>query len=212
MREGAGGPAPGPPWPRRRLRRRLGLERNVLRRPVDRAQRRIAVGLLVLLVAIAVPLASWAAAWAYDLGSRAERAERAERREVVATVVATGGTSSRDPYYVHETLQATWARPEPGPDGERTRTGTLPSWKDAEVGQTRRIWVDREGAPAVRPRPHSRTVTDAMYAAFAATLAAGAPVLLAYLLVRRRCDRHRDALWDAAWARMDADRGRNRPF
>ena len=88
----------------------------------------------------------------------------------------------------------------------------LPSWKGAAVGATRRIWVDREGDLTMAPRSHGRTVTDAVYVAASATLGAALPFLLVYLLVRRRCDRHRFAMWDAAWARMDADRGRNRPF
>ncbi|TDC89463.1 hypothetical protein [Actinomadura sp. 7K507] len=186
--------------PLTRLRRRLGLERNELRRRVDRVQRAIALGLLVLLLGVAPPLAAWAASWSYEAGVRAENAERANRRLVVATVTATGATSSSGDRYIHETVQATWR----GAGGE-PRAGTLPSWKNAKIGAQRRIWVDRDGAPTVRPRPHSRTVTDAAYAGAAAVLGCGLPVLLVYALVRRRCDRHRYDLWEAGWARMDAD-------
>ena len=84
------------------------------------------------------------------------------------------------------------------------RTGTLPSWKNAKVGAHRTIWIDAKGDPTVRPRPHSRTVTDAAYASTAAVLGVGTPILLAYLLVRRRCDHRRDEMWEADWARMDA--------
>lgn len=190
--------------PLTRLRRRLGLERNELRRRVDRVQRTIALCLLVLLLGAAPPLAAWAASWSYAAGSRAENAERDGRRQVVATVTSTGGIGSSGDRYIHETVQATW----PGADGE-THAGTLPSWKNAEVGSQRAIWVDREGDPTVRPRPHSRTVTDAGYAGAAAVLGCAVPVLGAYLLVRRRCDRHRDEMWEADWARMDADAGHN---
>ncbi|GLZ10963.1 hypothetical protein Acsp04_11980 [Actinomadura sp. NBRC 104425] len=200
---GAGGAAP----PLRRLRRRLGLERNELRRRVDRVQRAIALALLVLLLATAPAVAAWCGGLAYDAGLRAERREHAQRQQVWATVVATGGIASSGDQYVHETVQAVWPRAADG----RTRTGTLPSWKGAAVGDRKRIWVDREGRPTVRPRPHSRTVTDAVYAGAAAALGVGAPVLLAYVVVRRRCDRYRDRMWDAAWARMDTDAGHNRP-
>ncbi|GAA4066756.1 Rv1733c family protein [Actinomadura miaoliensis] len=202
-RSGVGGAAP----PMRRLRRRLGMERNELRRRVDRVQRAIALALLVLLLAAAPPVAAWCGGLAYEAGLRAERHEHAQRQEVWATVVATGGIGSAGDRYVHETVQATWPRPADG----RTRTGTLPSWKGAAVGARKQIWVDRDGRLAVRPRPHSRTVTDAVYAGGAAALGVGAPVLLAYVVVRRRCDRHRDRMWDAAWARMDTDAGHNRP-
>jgi hypothetical protein len=185
--------------PLARSRRRLGLERNELRRRVDRVQRAIALGLLVLLLGVAPPLAAWAASSSYESGMRAEAAERAGRSQVVATVTSAGAGPSGD-RYIHETVQATWQ----GADGE-PRTGTLPGWQNATVGAQRKIWVDREGAPAVPPRPHSRTVTDAAYAGVATVLGCCVPVLVAYVLVRRRCDRHRYAMWEADWARMDAD-------
>jgi hypothetical protein len=205
-RSGIGGDMGPDRRPTRRLRRRLGLERNALRRRVDRVQRAVALTLLVLLLAFAPPLAAWCGGLAYDAGLRAERHERADRHTVLATVVSTGGYGSAGDRYVHETVQATWPRP----DG-KTHTGTLPSWKGAKVGAHKRIWVDREGTLTVRPRPHSRTVTDAVYAGGAAALGVGTPLLLIYLFVRRRCDRHRYAQWEAAWARMDADAGHNRP-
>lgn len=182
-----------------RLRRRLGLERNGLRRRVDRVQRLVALGLLLLLLAAAPPVAALAVSWSYDAGTHAEKAERASRQQVVATVTSAGGVGSSDDRYIHETVQATW----PGPGGE-PRVGTLPTWKNAKAGAQRTIWVDRNGDMTVRPRPHSRTVTDAVYAGAAAVLGCALPVLCAYVLVRRRCDRHRDALWEAAWARLDA--------
>ncbi len=182
-----------------RLRRRLGLERNALRRRVDRVQRLVALGLLLLLLGTAPPVAALAASWSYGSGMNAEYAERANRHQVVATVTSTGGLGSSGDRYIHETVQATW----PGANG-KPHVGTLPAWKNAKVGAQRTIWVDRNAEPTVRPRPHSRTVTDAVYAGAAAVLGCGIPVLSAYALVRRRCDRHRDAMWEADWARLDS--------
>ncbi|WP_433478196.1 Rv1733c family protein [Spirillospora sp. CA-142024] len=182
-----------------RLRRRLGWEHNELRRRVDRVQRLIALGLLLVLLGVAPPLAAWTASWSYSAGKTAEHAERADRHQVVATVTSTGGIGSSGDRYIHETVQASW----PGAGG-KSRIGTLPSWKNAKVGAHRTIWVDRQGDPTVRPRPHSRTVTDAAYAAGATVLGCALPLLFVYALVRRRCDRHRDDLWEADWARMDS--------
>ncbi|MFI0444782.1 hypothetical protein [Actinomadura sp. 6N118] len=192
--------------PMRRLWRRLGLERNDLRRRIDRVQRLAALGLLALFLLVTPPAAAWCANWSYDSGMRAERAEQAERRQVRATIVSTGGVGTTGDRYVHETVQARWT----GPDG-RAHTGSLPSWKGAKPGATKLVWVDDKGAIAIRPRPHSRTVTDAAYAAFAATTAVGIPILAVYGLLRRRFDRVRDAQWEAAWTRMDTDAGHNRP-
>jgi hypothetical protein len=192
--------------PFRRFWRRCGLERNELRRPVDRVQRMIAFGLLILFLAAAPPVAAYFAHWSYDSGMRAEQRERAHRHPVMATVLSTGGIGSSGDRYVHETVRAQWN----GPDG-RTHVDSLPAWKNAKVGSVQRIWVDDSGKVAVRPRPHSRTVTDSVYAAGAAVLGVAFPILVAYGLTRRRCDRRRDDLWEAAWARMDTDAGHNRP-
>ncbi|MEV5571353.1 hypothetical protein AB0L06_14985 [Spirillospora sp. NPDC052269] len=189
----------------RRCARRAGLARSDLRRPVDRVQRAIAFVLLGLAL-IAVPLAALSCArWSYRSGMRAESAERSVRVRTVATAEAIGVGASGD-RYVHETLRAHWT----APDGS-TRTGILTSWKNAKPGSRHTIWVDPRGTSTTPPRPHGRTVTDAAYAATGAGLAAALPLLGLYLAVRRRCDRHRYALWEAGWARMDADAGHNRP-
>ncbi len=193
----------------RRLRSRLGLERNELRRRVDRVQRWAALGIFVLMVLVSTPVAAWCATMAYEAGLRAERHERADRRQVVATVVAIGGIDAEGNRYLHETVRATWQRPGTPDRPAESHSGTLPSWKGARVGAKKTIWVDLRGEPTGRPRPHGRTVTDAAYAAGSALPATGLPFLVAYVMVRRRCDRHRYAMWDAAWARMDAQRGRN---
>jgi hypothetical protein len=211
---------PPRPLPRPTLRRRLGLEHNELRRRVDRVQRCLALCLLALMLAVVTPLAVWGGRWTYDTGLRAERDERAERRQVVATVVATGGVGSAGDRYVHETVTATWPRPDAPNAAENTgntagnakargtRTGALPGWKGAEVGAKKRIWVTMDGEVTGQPRAHSRTVSDAGYTAASVVLIGAVPFLLAYLLLRRRCDRHRYTMWDDAWARMDAQRGR----
>lgn len=190
----------------RRLWRRCGLERNELRRRIDRFQRYVALALLILFLAATPPVAAYCAHWSYDSGMKAERQERVHRHPVTATVLSTGGIGSSGDRYVHETVRARWL----GPDG-KAHVDSLPAWKNAKAGSTQRIWVDDAGKVAVRPRPHSRTVTDSVYAAGAAVLGVAFPILVAYGLVRRRCDRRRDDLWEADWARMDADAGHNRP-
>ncbi|WP_018654963.1 hypothetical protein [Actinomadura flavalba] len=191
---------------RRPWRARLGLYRSPLRRPVDRVQRRCAAALLALALVVALPLASLLAARAYATGKRAEAAERAARTLVLATAVDAGATHAVSERYYHASVKAIWPVP-----GGAVREGTLPAWKDAGIGDTHPIWVDEHGAPAVKPRPHSRSVSDAGYAASAALLAVAFPAGLAYWLLRRRCDRRRAALWDAAWSRLDSDAGTSTP-
>lgn len=188
-----------------RLRRRLGFDRNDLRRRVDRVQWTLSLGLVVLFLAAATPIAAWVGALTYDSGMRAERRENAHRHSVVATVIGPGGLGSAgSDRYIHRTVRASW--PDPSAPGGPPRVGVIPAWKGADPGTTRRIWVDGSGDLTVRPRPHARTVADTAYLASAAVLIAGIPVLLGYWLVRRRCDRRRYEMWDADWARLDTPR------
>lgn len=182
-----------------RCRRRFGFDRNELRRQIDRTQWRTGLAMLVLFL-LAAPAAAWfAAGWSLETGLRAEHRERATRYPVVVTVAGPAGlAATAADRYLHQTVLASWQ----APDGTR-RTGQLPAWKGARAGSRHQIWVDRAGAPVPRPRPHSRTVVDAGYAAAGAAMAAGLPLLCLYGLVRRRCDRRRYAAWDAEWARMD---------
>lgn len=181
-----------------RLRRRLGFDRNELRRRVDRVQWAVGLTLVAVFLLAAPLLAVGAGLRSYDFGLRAERHERATRWQVVATVSEPGVTKER---HLYRSVQATWR----APDGS-LRRGWLPAWKDARPGARQYIWVDGRGRLVLPPRPHSRTVVDAGYAAVGAGLAVGLPLLLGYLLVRRRCDRIRDALWEAEWARIDPHR------
>ncbi|SEG59050.1 hypothetical protein SAMN04489712_10743 [Thermomonospora echinospora] len=182
-----------------RLRRRLGFDRNGMRRRIDRVQWAVGLALAAVFLMVAPILATWAGTWSYDRGMRGESHERATRRQVVATVTGPGVASGER--YLSQTVQATWRAPDGTP-----RTGRIPAWKDAGQGARRHLWVDGAGHPTSRPRPHSRTVVDAGYAALGATLAAGLPLLGVYGLVRRRCDRVRDALWDEEWSRIDPHR------
>ncbi|POM24236.1 hypothetical protein BTM25_28640 [Actinomadura rubteroloni] len=191
---------------RGRFRRALGFTRSPLLRHIDRVQQYCAAALLLFALVIVPATALWLGGWAYVAGRDAERAERAGRTRVPVTVTATGGLGTTGDRYVHETVQGVWT----GPDGQR-RTGTLPAWKDAEVGERRLVWMDRDGMPTVRPRPHSRTVTDAAYAGVVGGLGAVVPFGLVYWTLRTRCDRVRYRLWEADWARMDTDAGNSRP-
>jgi hypothetical protein len=185
-----------------RVRRRLGFDCNELRRRVDRVQWGVGLTLFVVFLVIAPIAATWTALWSHDSGTRIEHHERAARHQVVATVTGPGGlgTGGSD-RYLHQTVQASWPIP-----GGGTRTGQIPAWKDAKAGARHKIWVDRTGKLTTRPRPHSRTVVDTGYAATGAVLAIGFPLLCAYGLVRRRCNRRRYADWDAEWARIDQPR------
>ena len=109
-------PPPGrfPMSPRRsRLARRLGLDRNPLRRRIDRVQA-ILGGLLIAAFLTAAPLLMAAAGhWASTAGLREEHAERAWRQ--VTAIVLRGSAARPDRAYAAWGIvwvSARWAAPD----------------------------------------------------------------------------------------------------
>jgi len=174
------------------LARRLGLDRNPLRRRSDK----VAVCLGVLLLAvflIGAPLLSAAAAgWAGTAGQQAPRSWRQ-----VPAILLQSAPVPAGPYqaFSYPWVRARWV----APDG-RARTGRIPVSTGTAAGRTVPLWVDAAGAP-VNPQPSRRAVR-----AREAIAAVVAPVVLGVMLWclawagRRVLDRRRLAHWEAAWA------------
>ncbi|MGW5410339.1 Rv1733c family protein [Actinomadura geliboluensis] len=180
-------------WARaNRWRRSLGLDGNDLRRDVDRAQRRLGIILLMLFSGITPPLAVYTAWIVHDSGVRAERYEAATWHRVDATAVKIKQVKGRH--------QVTVAWTEPG--GTR-RTGDYTTLRGPDIGTRVRVWAGPGTVSLLPPRDHSRTLAQTGLAVAGVALATGAPLLGLYRLARRRYNRRRDQLWDAAWARLD---------
>jgi hypothetical protein len=179
-----------------RLRRRFGFDGNDLRRTADRRQWAVGLAATVSFAGIAPPLCAGIISLTYRSGVKAEAAQAASHRLVDARVTRTETETTGQMRYSYAVLA--WTTP----DGE-THWATTPAKKATAPGTIRRVWVDASGEMTLRPQSHSDTVTTAAFAGAAATLAAGALPLSAYLLVRRRCDHRRAQMWDAAWARLD---------
>ncbi|MEU6036800.1 hypothetical protein ABZ801_15450 [Actinomadura sp. NPDC047616] len=183
----------------RGLVRRLGFGHSDLRRPVDRAQRAVGVALVVVFLALAAPLAVWAAGHSYRTGLRDEAAQKVGRYPAVATITrrpagAVAVTGDQSP----STVWARWR----APDGT-ARTGEIPAWPSAGKDGTRRIWVNASGDLVGQPLRREQVVVNAALAACYAVMGVGAPLALAYTLTRRACDRRRAASWDRAWEQLD---------
>jgi hypothetical protein len=178
-----------------RWRRRFGFDANDLRRDVDRTQWRAGLVLLVMFLVVAPPLTATVAGGVYDSGVRAERRDAATWNRVDATIVETGVLR------VGHRVTVTWT----DPDGTR-RTGEFTALNRVRVGDTVPAWAGHGTVSGTLPSRHGRTVIGTTAAATGTVLAVGSPLLGLYALVRRRCDRRRDRLWDAAWARLDNHR------
>lgn len=179
-----------------RWRRSCGFDGNDLRRYVDRAQWRLGLALLGLFLVAAPVLGARVAGAVHASGVRAERHGASAWERVDATVVRAEESRGR-----HRVTVA-WT----GPDGTR-RNGGHTTWRDLAEGERLVVWVGAGNAVSASP-PRTRAETR-LYTAVAGAgvvAATGAPLLGAYLLARRRYDRIRHGMWDAAWARLDDHR------
>ncbi|GLY70459.1 Rv1733c family protein [Amycolatopsis taiwanensis] len=180
------------------IRRLLGLRRNSLVRPWDRAEVTLLV-VAVLIVLAAVPFAWMLGSHTYARESAQAQNEAMTRHPATAVLLAnappesarsrgtTGGTAL---------VPATWIRE----DGT-TATGTVAAPKGSVAGERVKIWLDARGAPVAPPLR-----TDA------AAWNAGAIGLFAWLGVISVCalmcwlahlvfDRARYRGWEHEWRR-----------
>jgi hypothetical protein len=180
--------------------RRLGLDRNPLRRRTDRIESTVAAGLLALFL-IGAPLAgALAGRWAQQGGLREQRAQEAWHQTSALTLTGAPGAPGV-PKYAYRTswnfparVPARWM----GPDG-RYRFGLVSAALGTQAGQTVLVWVDASGRatgpPLLRSQLVSRKLSaEALAPAALAILLLGLAGLVRWLLNRRRLK-----AWEMAW-------------
>lgn len=195
------------------MRAIVGLWRwrgNPLCRRSDRREAWLALGALILVLAVA-PLAGWlGASTAHDSLMKSAGEQQRVRHQVWATAESVQDRSpldsdpesaSQQPDRRH--VVAHWA----GPDGSSHKS-TVTTRERVQPGERFQIWTDAEGVVTNRPMSPQ---TASSYAALAG-LAAGAGAVGTMEAVRRLAMREllrrRYALWDAEWSRIGPDWGR----
>ncbi len=180
-----------------RFARRLGFDRNPLRRRTDRVEAAIRLATLILLL-VAVPIVTLAVSRQADqLALRQAHAQRAADRHVTAVLLRQASpTGVPDPYTsIQMTLVlARWQLP-----GQPTRSGQVLAPAGARAGSTVQVWVDASGAVTGPPPGHRVIAGDVCIAAVTTCLVTGLLVLGSSALAQRAVDRRRLRAWDAGW-------------
>jgi hypothetical protein len=180
----------------RRMARRLGWDRNPLRRASDRLE----TVLTLVLVLAALTLSPWvgrrAAETAFRDVARTNAWEREHHHliqaELVEVVVAGAAAGGRHPDA--GTAVARWT----APDGT-IRTGTVYVSAGRRIGNTAPVWVDDDGW-MTGPPSHRNPRVGAGLAAALSVCAVGAGLAGVRRIVRRHLDRRRLRAWQLEWA------------
>jgi hypothetical protein len=180
-----------------RCARRLGLDRNPLRRRTDRIEAVIRLVTLFLLL-VAAPMAAVTAGLQADhLALRQVHAQQMADHQVTAVLLRPAqATGIPDPYTsVQLTLVLARWQPPAGPP----RTGQVQAPAGARAGSTVAVWIDASGAITSPPPGHREIVGDVCITAVVTGLIASLLVLGSGALARRALDRRRLHAWDAEW-------------
>ena len=180
-----------------RAARRLGFDRNPLRRGTDRVEAILRLILVILLVA-AVPAAAITAGRQADHVARHWAQAQRSANDLVAAVLLRNApmTGSMDPY---TSLQGSWVPARWQIPGQPPRTGEVFAMAGAPKGSTVRIWTDPAGAITDPPLGRGEIVGDVCIAVMATCLVSWLMLLAAWTLGRHVLDRRRLSAWEAEW-------------
>jgi len=175
----------------------LGLDRNPLRRPVDRIEA-ITRLVVVILLLVGIPVAAIAAGRAADYAAlRHVEAQRTARHQVTAVLLApAAATGVPDPY---TWVQMTWTPARWQAPGHPAETGEVLVTAGTPKGSTVATWISASGSAVTPPEGHRDVVGDVWVAVVMTCL-----VFLALLLGLQAAsiyalDRWRLRSWEDGW-------------
>lgn len=179
----------------RRLTRRLGRERNPLRRRSDLIEAWIAPVAIAAFLVLGPLLAATAGAWVRADNAATRHAQLSWQHVPAVLLAAAPGPMMSDN---GANSWVDWTPARWTVEG-RLRIGKIPAVAGTPAGSTVPVWLDRAGnvrLPAMTPAQTEHRVIGAESMA----LAAVAMLLAGLALVSRRVlDRQRLAAWEAAW-------------
>jgi hypothetical protein len=176
-----------------RLARRLGLDRNPLRRRTDKVEVCLAAVLIATFLASAPILSMTVVGW---VGRNAAAEQLATHLQQVPAIVQKAAPAP--PAWElsgYSSVPARWT----APDGQ-ARAGQILVSGRVPAGHIVRLWVNAAGTPA-GPLPGGRAeIANEVAAALATIVAVGIVLLCLTCAGRWVLDRRRLAGWEAAWA------------
>jgi hypothetical protein len=178
------------------LARKIGLDRNPLRRSADRAEAWIRIA-LVLAFLSGAPLAAWGAGrWAESVAPTAAHLQLAGEHRVPATLLRNVPGDS-DQWF---TIRFAWVKARFTVPGGPVRTGYVQAPVGSRAGSTVPVWLDRSGRPTAPPLPPSQVRGWVLMMTVLAPAALALLLLAMMGILGHILDRRRVASWGQAWS------------
>ena len=182
---------------RARWARWLGLDRNPLRRTVDRVETFVRLTVLILLLA-GVPAGLFVAGRMSDqVFLQQARAQRSSDRQVTAVLTQPAPTvGTVDPY---SSVQTTWANARWTAPNGTAHSGQVLVAAGAPRGATARVWINAAGAITDPPVAHRDVMAEVAVTVMVTGITLILLLLGAEALAVRSLDHRRFSAWDAEW-------------
>jgi hypothetical protein len=185
----------------RRVVRYLGLDRNPLRRTVDRLDAWLTIAFMatLLLVGPVLAMAVGTAITHHRLAeARAAQRHAFPTRAVLEESASYPVTSEYATTPVQTRVKARWT----GPDG-RIHHGEIEPDSTGPVGTVVTLWTDAAGNPVAAPPRTDMADADGLAGGMLALVGFAGLVLGGWVPVRRALDRRRMASWDVQWRTVE---------
>jgi hypothetical protein len=174
----------------------LRPDRNPLRRPVDRLESMLVLGLLAVFL-VATPLIAFGVGrWAWDSAAATARTEQAAWHRVSAVVLQGVPAPKNDPYgaiYLAQ-VPVRWI----AQDGT-AHTGQVATETGVRTGAKVTVWTGPSGRLTGAPLGHAQIAHQAAFAGLMSVLGFSMLLAVTALVTRRMLQRRRMAAWDAEW-------------
>jgi hypothetical protein len=180
-----------------RLIRHIGMDRNPLRRTVDRVEAWI-TALLVAMFLLGGPLVAWGAATAVEQTALHTARVLQQERTRVGAVLLEAAEQRYDPtgqtWLRQTSVPARWQAPDGTP-----RQGIIVVDAPRAAGSTVSVWIDTDGRRMPPPPTAQDASVKAVVLGFAAVVVLAAFLTLLHVAVRRRLDHRRLETWQLDW-------------
>jgi hypothetical protein len=180
----------------RRVLNGLRPDHNPLRRPVDRLESMLTVGLIIVFL-VATPLLAFGVGhWAWQDAAATARTEQAAWHKVSAVVLQGVPAPKNDPYgaiYLAQ-IPVRWT----AEDGS-AHTGKVTADTGLRTGAHVTVWTGADGQLTGPPLGRSQLEHQAAFAGLMSVLGFSLLLAVTALVTRKMLQRRRMAAWDAEW-------------